>query len=190
VYVTSAGLCARVLAFAGAAEIQYVHTYTYIHTYTITYTFRYRYIKPKAYSLQPAAERPGLDLGIRDCVACGWLRWKRKTTQCCSTITRSKLRALCGRAVELCSPCLWWGGKLCRRCAAGGCARAVLVLVWGCTYMYVKIRRHQHTRVHAHTGPRRHTRAPAWVFLELGGILIINHHLYLCVYPVLYLSNS
>ena len=28
--------------------------------------------------------------------------------------------------------------------------------------MYVKIRRHQHTRVHAHTaGPRRHTRAPA-----------------------------
>ena len=26
--------------------------------------------------------------------------------------------------------------------------------------MYVKIRRHQHTRVHAHTGPRRHTRAP------------------------------
>ena len=23
--------------------------------------------------------------------------------------------------------------------------------------MYVKIRRHQHTRVHAHTGPRRHT---------------------------------
>jgi len=27
--------------------------------------------------------------------------------------------------------------------------------------MYVKIRRHQHTRVHAHTGPRRHIRAPA-----------------------------
>jgi len=27
--------------------------------------------------------------------------------------------------------------------------------------MYVKIRRHQHTRVHAHTGPRRHARAPA-----------------------------
>jgi len=27
--------------------------------------------------------------------------------------------------------------------------------------MYVKIRRHQHTRIHAHTGPRRHTRAPA-----------------------------
>jgi len=27
--------------------------------------------------------------------------------------------------------------------------------------MYVKIRRHQHTRVHAHTGPRRQTRAPA-----------------------------
>jgi len=27
--------------------------------------------------------------------------------------------------------------------------------------MSVKIRRHQHTRVHAHTGPRRHTRAPA-----------------------------
>ena len=25
--------------------------------------------------------------------------------------------------------------------------------------MYVKIRRHQHTRVHAHTGPRRHARA-------------------------------
>ena len=38
----------------------------------------------------------------------------------------------------------------------------------GCMCMYVckdddddKIRRHQHTRVHAHTGPRRHTRAPA-----------------------------
>jgi len=28
-------------------------------------------------------------------------------------------------------------------------------------YMYVKIRRHQHTRVHAHTYPRRHARAPA-----------------------------
>ena len=27
--------------------------------------------------------------------------------------------------------------------------------------MYVKIRRHQHTRVHAHTGPRHHARAPA-----------------------------
>ena len=27
--------------------------------------------------------------------------------------------------------------------------------------MYVKIRRYQHTRVHAHTGPRRHARAPA-----------------------------
>ena len=27
--------------------------------------------------------------------------------------------------------------------------------------MYVKIWRHQHTRVHAHTGPRRHTRAQA-----------------------------
>ena len=27
--------------------------------------------------------------------------------------------------------------------------------------MYVKIRRHQHTCVHAHTGPRRHARAPA-----------------------------
>ena len=27
--------------------------------------------------------------------------------------------------------------------------------------MYVKIRRHQHTRVHAHTGPRRHAKAPA-----------------------------
>ena len=27
--------------------------------------------------------------------------------------------------------------------------------------MYVKIRQHQHTRVHAHTGPRRHARAPA-----------------------------
>jgi len=27
--------------------------------------------------------------------------------------------------------------------------------------MHVKIRRHQHTRVHAHTGPRRHARAPA-----------------------------
>jgi len=27
--------------------------------------------------------------------------------------------------------------------------------------MYVKIRWHQHTRVHAHTGPRRHARAPA-----------------------------
>ena len=27
--------------------------------------------------------------------------------------------------------------------------------------MYVNIRRHQHTRVHAHTGPRRHARAPA-----------------------------
>jgi len=27
--------------------------------------------------------------------------------------------------------------------------------------MYVQIRRHQHTRVHAHTGPRRHARAPA-----------------------------
>jgi len=32
------------------------------------------------------------------------------------------------RAVGLCSPCLWWWGRLCRRrCAAGGCARAVLV---------------------------------------------------------------
>jgi len=27
--------------------------------------------------------------------------------------------------------------------------------------MYVKIWRHQHTRVNAHTGPRRHARAPA-----------------------------
>jgi len=27
--------------------------------------------------------------------------------------------------------------------------------------MYVKIRRHQHTRVHAHTVSRRHTRVPA-----------------------------
>jgi len=34
------------------------------------------------------------------------------------------------RAVGLCSPCLRWWGRLCRRrCAAGGCARAVLV--WG-----------------------------------------------------------
>jgi len=32
------------------------------------------------------------------------------------------------RAVGLCSPCLRWWGRLCRRqCAAGGCARAVLV---------------------------------------------------------------
>jgi len=36
---------------------------------------------------------------------------------------------------------------------------AYWVLLYVC--MYVKIRRHQHTRVHAHTGPRRHTRAPA-----------------------------
>ena len=29
---------------------------------------------------------------------------------------------------RLCWPCLWWWGRLCRRrCAAGGCARAVLV---------------------------------------------------------------
>jgi len=34
-------------------------------------------------------------------------------------------------------------------------------LGWLALCMYVKIRRHQHTRVHAHTGPRRHTRAPA-----------------------------
>jgi len=34
------------------------------------------------------------------------------------------------RCVGLCPPCLWWCGRLCRRrCAAGGCARAVLV--WG-----------------------------------------------------------
>jgi len=34
------------------------------------------------------------------------------------------------RAVGMCSPCLGWWGRLCRRrCAAGGCARAVLV--WG-----------------------------------------------------------
>jgi len=33
------------------------------------------------------------------------------------------------RAVKLCSPFLRWGGRLCPRCAAGGCARAVLV--WG-----------------------------------------------------------
>jgi len=34
------------------------------------------------------------------------------------------------RAVGLCSPCLRWWGRLCRRrCAAGGYARAVLV--WG-----------------------------------------------------------
>jgi len=32
------------------------------------------------------------------------------------------------RAVRLCSSCLWWWGRLCRRCAAGGCARAVLVV--------------------------------------------------------------
>jgi len=34
---------------------------------------------------------------------------------------------------------------------------------YACMYvcMYVKIRRHQHTRAHAHTGPRRHARAPA-----------------------------
>jgi len=35
--------------------------------------------------------------------------------------------------------------------------------------MYVKIRRHQHTRVHAHTGPRRHTRAPAYNYNN-GGV--------------------
>jgi len=29
-----------------------------------------------------------------------------------------------------------------------------------CICMYVKIRRHQHTRVHAHTGPRRHASMP------------------------------
>jgi len=34
------------------------------------------------------------------------------------------------RAVRLCSPCLWWWRRLCRRrFVAGGCARAVLV--WG-----------------------------------------------------------
>jgi len=34
------------------------------------------------------------------------------------------------RGVGLCSPCLRWWGRLCRRrCAAGGCARAVLL--WG-----------------------------------------------------------
>jgi len=36
--------------------------------------------------------------------------------------------------------------------------------ILGDTYyicMYVKIRRHQHTRIHAHIGPRRHARAPA-----------------------------
>ena len=34
------------------------------------------------------------------------------------------------RAVGLCSPSLRWWGRLCRRrCAAGGCARAILV--WG-----------------------------------------------------------
>ena len=35
------------------------------------------------------------------------------------------------RAVGLCSPCLWWWGRLCRRRCGGGCARAALVLVWG-----------------------------------------------------------
>jgi len=33
--------------------------------------------------------------------------------------------------------------------------------------MYVKIRRHQHTRAHAHTGPRRHARE---------GMLYVSHH--------------
>jgi len=36
--------------------------------------------------------------------------------------------------------------------------------------MYVKIRRHQHTRVHAHTGPRRHARAVA-----LSGVCHRHH---------------
>jgi len=42
-----------------------------------------------------------------------------------------RLRLLAGKFPGLlCSPCLWWWGRLCRRwCAAGGCARAVLV--WG-----------------------------------------------------------
>ena len=35
------------------------------------------------------------------------------------------------RAVGLCSPCLRWWGRLCRRrCAAGSCVRAVSALSW------------------------------------------------------------
>jgi len=43
----------------------------------------------------------------------------------------------------------------------------ILDIMYMYVCMYVKIRRHQHTRVHAHTGPRRHTRAPACHILDI-----------------------
>ena len=39
--------------------------------------------------------------------------------------------------------------------------------------MYAQIRRHQHTRVHAHTGPRRHARAPSGVSQTVEALLLL-----------------
>jgi len=68
---------------------------------------------------------------------------------------------------------------------------------------YVKIWRHQHTRVHAHTGPRRHARAPAchrhhipWLSVrrqEITYIIIIycySYSAYLVSFCVLYVSYT
>jgi len=45
--------------------------------------------------------------------------------------------------------------------------------LWVC--MYVKIRGYQHTRVHAHTGPRRHARAPACRRHHIYGVSTGRH---------------
>jgi len=64
--------------------------------------------------------------------------------------------------VGLSSPCLWWWARLCRRrCAAGGCARAVLVwggVSWGYTNYYSTNGQTQApTGTHTQAHTQRHT---------------------------------
>jgi len=78
-----------------------------------------------------------------------YVLWTRAAAK---PLTGEKLRAVSSVALRSPAPCPLplTKSQMCGRKSG-----------WRYVCMYVKIRRHQHTRVHAHTGPRRHTRAPA-----------------------------
>jgi len=108
--------------------------YTYIYMYIYVYVYIYIYVCASIYNYIDSVyfwSRESATLKKRDA-----LSLDQKSTEI--KIGIDKCTYICimiyiyiykvDLAVVLCAPCLWWWGRLCRRrCAAGGCDRAVLV---------------------------------------------------------------
>ena len=94
----------------------------------LPFTAAHSFTAPSVHSQRPihsalALSLVGFGFGVAAAVKERTCGYRRGTSE----LGRAQLER---RAVGLCSPCLRWWGRLCRRrCAAGGCARAVLV--WG-----------------------------------------------------------